>query len=319
MHDVDIFIPTYEPCPAHLQEAIESVLAQRESNWRLLVHDDCSQCDVSSIVAPYLSDSRIRFERSAVPLGMAGNWNACLARAQAPFVQLLFQDDAWNPQYIERSVTALKESPQAAFCAARHEYKLESGSASHSSYDDVIRKRAKRLTERVYDGHAFLMAWISEGLHPNLIGEPSFVLMRTEAVRKAGVFSADLAQCLDMEYWTRLLQYGGWRYVDETLGYFRVHLGGASAQNALSGRGSLDRLICLLTLSRTLSCALDRAVARRALRTHVPLMIEKYMMRRRVTDNSIGKNKMRRRLPWRAYPVLAAGMIRYVWTKRRKD
>lgn len=274
------------------------------------MHDDCSRCNVGAIVQPYLRDERIRFERSPKRLGISGNWNACLARSCAPFTQLLFQDDAWLPRYLERSIVALHAAPEAAFCAANHDYRDERGTTHLPHYEAVVHARATRLSEQYYDGHNFVMQWIADGLHPNLIGEPSFVLMRTDAMRTAGSFAADLPQCLDMEYWTRLLMHGGWCYIGESLGCFRVHESGASALNEQSGKGSLDRFLCLLRLSRNLPRPSDRAMTRSVVRREVPRMIAKYVENKRAMPYA-QQSTFRRKLPWYALPHLLMGLVRY--------
>jgi glycosyltransferase involved in cell wall biosynthesis len=50
---VAILMPTYEPNPVFLRQAIESVFAQTMTNWTLLIHDDLSAVNVKNLVRAY--------------------------------------------------------------------------------------------------------------------------------------------------------------------------------------------------------------------------------------------------------------------------
>src|SRR3989339_1808239 len=78
-----VLMPPYEPHPQQLAEALDSLLAQTEPRWSLLIHDDASKKNVKSMIAHYLEDPRITFARSEKNLGIGGNWNACFFQAEA--------------------------------------------------------------------------------------------------------------------------------------------------------------------------------------------------------------------------------------------
>lgn len=248
MTAVTILLPTHEPNPAHLREALDSIFAQTLTDWELFIHDDASTKDVRAMVEPYLSDARVHFTKSETRLRIGGNWNACMKLGSAPYVQYLFQDDVWEPRYLERAVAVLESNPDVGFVAVNHEYRTDPpGSEMHPIYAEVEGHRRK-LTEGRQLSPEFLRWWIGNGLRPNVIGEPSFVMMRRSLVERVGLFREDLKQYLDAEYWVRLLLQSDWYYVAESLGFFRVHGGGASAYNA-RGMSMFDRPRVLLRLA----------------------------------------------------------------------
>ena len=242
---ISILLPTYEPNPTHLREALHRLVAQTEKRWTLCIRDDASTVDVRSMLEPYLQDPRVRFERGEKRLGIGGNWNACLGIAEGAYVQYLFQDDLWEPTYLERAAAMLEQNPTAPFVAVGHRYVFEGEGADRDGYDEVLRARKDTLTPGIHEGKAFVLSWLERGLRPNLIGEPSFVMMRKEATTKAGPFLEDMPQFLDVEYWTRLLLLGDLAVITDDLGTFRVHPKGASAQNQREGKGLFDRLRCI--------------------------------------------------------------------------
>ncbi len=251
-------MPTYEPNPVHLREAIDSVLAQSAQDWDLLIHDDASVSDVRAIVEPYLTDSRITFVRSDKRLGIGGNWNACLRSVTVPVFQFLFQDDAWKPEYLASGHRALEENPSAGMISVGYHYQIEGDLSVQQAYDAVVSAKAPFLQPGITVGRVFLGNWLQRGLHPCIPGEPSFVMLRTSVVQKAGLFLEDMPQLLDCEYWARMLLHADWCTVPGDYGFFRVHGDSASARNQREGVGLYDRLRCLERLRPLLPSDLRR-------------------------------------------------------------
>jgi Glycosyl transferase family 2 len=330
MPQVNVYIPTYKPQPEHLKAALDSLCAQTFADWTALVHDDASGTATSvstdggtgvrAIVEPYLKDGRILFMESGARRGIGGNWNACLTHGDAPFVQYLFQDDWWEPDYLQRSSDALKTDAGLAFAAANHVYVRESAStgeyaAGQDTYDVLSRMRADFPAGK-QNGKDYLMDWLSHELHPNLIGEPSFVLMRREHMEKAGAFLEDMPQCLDLEYWTRLLMAGNWYFCAEKLGSFRVHSGGASAQNFESGAGMQDRLRCFQLIIEALPAGKDRQTAVAARNRALDTMVAKYFARAKSGKSMAVKGNGALKKFCLLHPLLMLRAIMRYWFRR---
>ena len=248
---ISILVPTFEPDPAHLRAALDALFRQHSQDWHVLVHDDASRTDVESIIAPYRASDRFTYIRSESRLGIAGNWNASLAHAKSPFVQYLFQYDVWHEQYLERALKAMTEG--VGMVVTAHKYQIEGTMRfekdTNAWYRDVERVRSHWLANK-QNGTELLSKWLEQGLHPNVIGEPSFVMCRREVMEAAGKFDASLPQGLDLDMWTRILPLTQVAYVKEDGGVFRVHSKGASAMNKEAGAGLLDRLTILHKLTR---------------------------------------------------------------------
>lgn len=284
---IDIFVPTYEPKPAHLCAAIDSILKQTEQRFSVIIHDDGSpRTDVEAIVKPYLSDPRIRFVKGA-HRGIGGNWNASVRLGTAPYMQFLFQDDTWEPDYLKSCLEVLENDADVGFVAAAHRYDDGQGNPvpADSSYAAVHAERALLGGGR-HNGRKFLRAWAEHGLHPNLIGEPSFVLMRRSVAERAGPFREDLTQLLDAEYWGRMLLLADWYFLPQSLGMFRVHAAGASAVHEKHGEGLFERLTVLGEILPRLTPEERRPLAR-SMSTQIAGMIGKYR-NRKAEGKSIG-------------------------------
>lgn len=245
---VSIYVPTYEPNSLFLHEALSSIRNQTEGRFQVFIHDDASRVDVRALVSPFLEDERFHFARSITHRGIGGNWNACLQYGSAPFIQYLFQDDAWYPQYLARSLAALRSGERVGFVASEHQYLCEEDLPIASFYKSLPNLRRSLLWPEWQNGKHVLLLWLRCALDPNLIGEPSFVMMRRSAMQAAGRFAEDMPQFLDCDYWVRLLLHTDLAYLPEASGVFRVHRRGTSFRNFESGEGVFDRFRCLGSL-----------------------------------------------------------------------
>ncbi len=279
MHTVDVLIPTYNPKPAHLTEALENLQKQTFQDWHAFIHDDCSpENQTEAIVKPFLSDTRITFKKSDTRLGIGGNWNACVAHTSAPIVAFLFQDDVWLPDYLAQANDVLTKHPTVGLVSMEHDYHFEEKIPDTGCYLSV-QKVKQTLTGGFHEGKDLFRWWLARELHPNFIGEPSFVVMRRTALEAAGPFLEDMPQALDMEAWMRMLLVSDW--YDERkqhYGSFRIHSGAASARNAEGGHGLFDRLRCFEIVIALLS-GKDRSNAIAARNRSIDTMVAKYFAR----------------------------------------
>lgn len=211
---VSVIVPAYGV--AHLLgEALESLRRQTFTDWECVVIDDGAPDDVAAAVAPFLSDSRIRFLHTG-NAGVSTARNRAIAASSAPLIALLDGDDLFRPDYLETMVVVLEGDPtiRLATCNARIfgavsaerpcvDKKQGSGDGTHGSLADVLDR-----TFNVYIGTTF----------------------RRIDLDTIGGFDATMAQSEDFDLWVRLMQLGGRAYyVDRILGDYRVRPGSASA------------------------------------------------------------------------------------------
>lgn len=111
MAKVDILLP-YWGDVGLLKKAVESVLAQTEKDWRLLVFDDCYPSDEPAKYFANLKDKRITYYKHKKNIGITNNFNFALKAAKAEFCVMLGCDDIMLPAYAE---TALRNIGTADF------------------------------------------------------------------------------------------------------------------------------------------------------------------------------------------------------------
>ena len=103
--EVSIVLPTHNR-PRLLEEAINSLLAQTHSNWKLFVVDDASEPPAEAI-----QDSRISIIRNKNPTGGAAAKNIGIEHSQGEIVAYLDDDDLYAPMYLETAVKFLRNHP----------------------------------------------------------------------------------------------------------------------------------------------------------------------------------------------------------------
>ncbi len=291
---VSILVPTFNPVPEHLREALACIQNQTEQDWNAVIHDDASTVDVRAIAEPFLADPRFTFVRSGQRRGIGGNWNACLQYAKAPVVQFLFQDDLWEPTYLEKGLAILEKHPYVGLVSIDHDYRDENGGVNAAYYEELNAFKHATIPVGERSGEDVLRLWLQHDLRPGFLGEPSFVMIRRYMVERTGTFLEDMPQSLDNEYWTRCLRTTRWYYLREPLGTFRVHAQGASAQNDAAGSGLTDRLrIYRILLSELSATHPLREATRQSASRALSAMVRKYFKRREAGKNATlkGTNK----------------------------
>jgi glycosyltransferase involved in cell wall biosynthesis len=109
---VSVVLPVHNRA-GFVAETIESVRAQRMTDWELLVVDDGSADDLAGTLAPYRSDPRIRVLRQAYS-GVASARNRGLAAARGALIAYVDSDNVWYPDYLAVAVAAFAADPALA-------------------------------------------------------------------------------------------------------------------------------------------------------------------------------------------------------------
>src|SRR5436190_1011588 len=99
MVQFSVVVPTYNRAPT-LPQAIESVLAQKNADFELIVVDDGSTDDTSAVVARF-GDARIAYLHQP-NRGVSAARNAGAARAGGRLIVFLDSDDELLPDTLER-------------------------------------------------------------------------------------------------------------------------------------------------------------------------------------------------------------------------
>jgi glycosyltransferase involved in cell wall biosynthesis len=173
-----------------LRTALASALAQRDVDVEVVVVDDGST-DRTPAELRKLRDERVRVVRRERREGVSVARNVGLDHARAPWVAFLDDDDVWAPGHLAAMLGALRDSglewERVGLVFSGH---LDLDADRH-----VTEVSPAAPADSVHDGLKRM----------NVVGCPSRVVLRTDAVRAVGGFDAQLSILADWDLWVRVL------------------------------------------------------------------------------------------------------------------
>jgi glycosyltransferase involved in cell wall biosynthesis len=179
---VTVVVPTRDRLP-FLRQAVRSALAQEEVPLEVVVVDDGSRDGTAAWLSEQ-QDDRLRVIKGE-RRGVSAARNAAIAVARGEWLAFLDDDDLWAPQRLAHQLEAALRTGAGVGYGAR-------------LIVDAHR-RPLRIEEPVAPG------LVAERLRRwNVLGGPSAVVARTEAVRRAGGFDVRYAALADWALWVRL-------------------------------------------------------------------------------------------------------------------
>ena len=101
---------------ALIEDSIRSVLAQDETDFELIISDDCSRDNTWEVLQRIAAtDGRVKPIHPPHNLGMAGNANFAVKHATAPYIALLHHDDIYDPSLLRKWVGLAEKHSNVAF------------------------------------------------------------------------------------------------------------------------------------------------------------------------------------------------------------
>lgn len=108
---VSIITPCYNTATV-ISQTIQSVIRQTYKNWEMLIVDDCSTDNSSSIIHEYIAnDSRIRYFKTEKKTGSPSlPRNIGIDNAKGEYIAFLDADDVWMPDKLQKEVEFLERN-----------------------------------------------------------------------------------------------------------------------------------------------------------------------------------------------------------------
>lgn len=198
---VSVIIPTYNRKHT-ICHSLESVLNQTYSNIEVIIVDDGSTDNTSTLIKAY-SDNRIQYIYKATNQGVAAARNTGIALASGEYIAFQDSDDIWHPDKLEKQLHLMNKFPNASFCYHKIQYQLDQ---THSLIlpDETVPYENK--IGNIY----------GQMLHDNLIPAPA-LLARSSMIQKNGFFDTSFPALEDYDFALRLSKAGEAVFVDEIL------------------------------------------------------------------------------------------------------
>ncbi len=119
---VSIGLPVFNG-EKHIQQALDSLLAQSYDNFELNISDNASTDGTEEICRLYAAkDHRVHYYRQPRNVGLMGNWRCVLQLASGEYFLWAQHDDCWSMNYIGTLLECLLACPNAILAAGRTLY-----------------------------------------------------------------------------------------------------------------------------------------------------------------------------------------------------
>lgn len=103
-----------------LKEAINSILAQTYSKWRLIICDNASTDSTREISEQYVSnDNRIEYLRHETNIGAGPNFNEVVKDVNTPYFKWLAHDDKIAPTFLSKCIEILENDEYVSIASSQ--------------------------------------------------------------------------------------------------------------------------------------------------------------------------------------------------------
>ncbi len=180
---------------AHLAETLHSIMAQEGVVFDLVISDDRSDDPTLEVVRSVAGD-RARIEVNSERLGLAGNWNRCVALGHTPIVAIFHQDDVMEPGHLAAQVRAFAADEGIGLVAGASDVIDDKGDPIP---DHVVGRGGLGPVDRIFQPGELAGLMVE--------GNPlrcSAVILRRAAFTESGGFDASYRYVLDWEFWLRV-------------------------------------------------------------------------------------------------------------------
>ncbi len=207
MSKFDVLIPAFNAAQ-FLPGAIESVMAQIEQDWHIIVVDDGSSDETPAAAAPYLDrlGSRMTYLRQNNS-GPSAARNRGIRASDSPFIAFLDADDLWLPDRLARALPLLERDAETGL-----------------TYSGISRFREPgKIVDTFHGNTGKAEGYVAEQIYTRGIELPcSSVTIRRAALETAGMFDETMHATEDRDLWLRIAQRYRIAFVPEVLVLYRM-------------------------------------------------------------------------------------------------
>ncbi len=212
---ISIVIPTYNH--AHfLERALMSIVQQSYSNWEIIVVDNHSNDNTDRVLAKFSQYPLLvkKIHNNGI---IAASRNKGIQCARGEWIAFLDSDDWWLPSKLEIVVENISKETDFIF----HDLEIKREVKSLLGWKKIKGRNLKKPIT------------IDLLINGNSIATSS-VLVRTSVIKQVKGFNEDLKMVASEDYntWLKISEISdGFKYINKSLGYYRLHSEGASKKD----------------------------------------------------------------------------------------
>lgn len=199
--------------PLLLVRALQSVLNQKYTNWRLYLVNDVGDekifKDSLKDFWPVLKDqTRVLHRLASTGMESASNHALQYAKSECEYLVIHDDDDSWHPSFLEETVSFLKKNPDYAGTVTQVQL-------VHERIRKTLVHEEHRMPGFVPPDRIRLGDMISTNMFP-----PICFLIRMSVVNRIGQFNEKLPVLGDWDYALRVLMQGDIGVIPKMLAYY---------------------------------------------------------------------------------------------------
>lgn len=200
-----VIIPTYNR-PKELLNSLKSLTKQTYKKFEVIIIDDHSDIDVSTVVDTKEYSFEISIFRNEKNMGAAVSRNVGIDNAKYDWIAFLDDDDLWSDNKLEEISKGILQNPKVDFIY-------------HNALITLINENSKYITTREVP-----VDYLTNLLVKNIIGGTSMIIANKSLFEQYGKFDESMSSLEDYELWLRLSRNFNALYIDQplTLYYYRT-------------------------------------------------------------------------------------------------
>lgn len=222
---ISVMIPTYNNLQ-FLAQALESVLRENigPEQMQIEVVDDCSATTDAESITYAIGKGRVAFYRQPENMGLARNFNSCIARARGEWVHILHNDDYVSEGFYKEAINIIDQQNPSAI--AFRCFLVDSN-------NDIVLVTDNYSTP---DGPARVRTAFLTGTPVQCSG----VLVRRSVYESIGGFRPAFSFLVDVDMWSRVFCSSETVFSPKCLACFRLHPGSAGVHLVAQGQCADD-------------------------------------------------------------------------------
>jgi glycosyltransferase involved in cell wall biosynthesis len=198
---VSVIIPNFN-YGQYLSEAIDSVLNQTHQDIEVLVVDDGSTDDSSSILKSYGTEIRVIYQKNS---GQSVARNRGILESRGEIVAFLDADDYWEHDKIQKQLELFGGNRLAVYSSIFVE--------QNQDQEIVMAEMRGLLLDKFYSRPGFQL----------ITGGESSLLLQKSIIAKAGLFNSNLSICAGYDFYRRVAMHTEFDFVAKPLVHYRRH------------------------------------------------------------------------------------------------
>ncbi len=231
---VSVITPVYNGAE-YLAECIESVIAQRYTNWTYVIVNNCSSDNTLEIASRYAErEPRIRIVNNTKFVDVVESHNIAFAQllSESKYCKIVSADDWIYPECLERMVDVAERNPSVGIVG------------SYGVTNKGIRVSDVPVGSETFSGESICRLHL---LGSQILSAYTSVLYRADLIRSHRPSFSVTVHSADIHWSLNVLQHSDFGFVHHVLYFERLHDASVSSKLEMFNSFLVDRLDYVIT------------------------------------------------------------------------